>query len=449
MDYDIIIIGFGISGIAMAKQCQQHKRSYIVLDQNKELGGCWWDSAYETAHLNSPFMAYSFSDMKPLHEDYSYPNRDHILQYLQNYCDKWKIYDNVKFNTSVLKCSRQKNKWQIKTKLNGGGYLTYYSNYLCVCTGFYHSPRKTLLLSQNKFSGGIYTASDFSYQTNKSPTIFKNKKVIIIGNGPSGVDISILALKYGAASVTVLYRSDKWFLKRDLDYSTVINRLFISTIVLLIKFSKTLFLGVLKLLFKLYYFILGIHRHFNTNNKNIISRDTLVVTDIFLDKVTNEEIQYIQSEVVDYYSNGVITTDNKKHFANIIVDSTGYKSNLSFIGLQKMPYLYNHIIHPNIENCGFIGFAPSYDWLSVSEAQSYWYINYILGKVNKPSKKEMYHRIVNYYTHQRQNILDYHELSYHSFFYIDTLLKECNHPSTSKNIKYWLLFPIYNYSISN
>ena len=100
MNYDIIIIGFGISGIAMAKQCKQNNRSYIVLEKNRELGGCWWDNAYETAYLNSPFTLYSFSDMKPGSYDYSYPNRNHILNYLQNYCNKWDIYNNVTFNIS-------------------------------------------------------------------------------------------------------------------------------------------------------------------------------------------------------------------------------------------------------------------------------------------------------------------------------------------------------------
>ena len=76
-------------------------------------------------------------------------------------------------------------------------------------------------------------------------------------------------------------------------------------------------------------------------------------------------------------------------------------------------------------------------------------MNYIRGNVKKLSKKEMYNNIVKYYTNQRKHVLDYHEVSYHSIFYIEQLLLECNHIPVKKNIKYWLLFPAYNYSIQN
>ena len=446
MNYDIIIIGFGVSGIAMAKQCKVHKKNFIVLDKNKNLGGCWWDSAYETAYLNSPFSMYSFSDMRPSDYDYSFPNRRHILKYLKNYCNKWNLLHHVKFNTSVIQCKHYNNLWKVYTQSEDGISKIYQSSHVCICTGFYHKPTQNPQMKSNNFEGKIYMPADFSYQTDINPNVFKNKKVVVIGNGPSGVDTALLAHNYNAKSVTVLFRSHRWFLKRDIDYSVFVTRIFITIVVFIIKCSKTLFIYILKFLFKIYYFLHGYDKYFKTDINELWSRGTFVVSDVFLERVKHNKIKYIHSEVTEFYKNGVITKNGDRYDADIVVQSIGYKQDLSFIGLNKIPYLYKHIIHPKIKNCGFIGFAPSFDWVRVSESQANWYIHYIMGNILPKTSAKMYHDIFEYYSKKRKYILDYHELSYYSLNYIDSLNEESSKVKQNKiDFNFWFNIPKYSY----
>ena len=41
---------------------------------------------------------------------------------------------------------------------------------------------------------------------------FKDKNIVIIGNGPTGCDLATLALNYKPKSVTILFRTKRWLL---------------------------------------------------------------------------------------------------------------------------------------------------------------------------------------------------------------------------------------------
>ena len=41
MIYDLIIIGYGISGLSCAKVAKANKLNFLVLEKSDQLGGCW------------------------------------------------------------------------------------------------------------------------------------------------------------------------------------------------------------------------------------------------------------------------------------------------------------------------------------------------------------------------------------------------------------------------
>ena len=53
-----------------------------------------------------------------------------------------------------------------------------------------------------------------SYTGKETVETFKNKNVLVIGNGPSGCDLACLAVKNEAKNVTLLYRTDRWLFER-------------------------------------------------------------------------------------------------------------------------------------------------------------------------------------------------------------------------------------------
>ena len=52
MEYDLVIIGFGVSGMATARYAQKNNLKFIVLEKSDTFGGVWAD-AYDTTKLQT------------------------------------------------------------------------------------------------------------------------------------------------------------------------------------------------------------------------------------------------------------------------------------------------------------------------------------------------------------------------------------------------------------
>ena len=102
---------------------------------------------------------------------------------------------------------------------------------------------------------------------------------------------------------------------------------------------------------------------------------------------------------------------------------TGFKKKCSFINKNLNFNFYNHIIDPELKNCGFIGFCPSYNWIEVSYYQSLWFVKNIKNKIIIPKKTDMYKQINIIKEQSYKFNLEYNDLTYDSFNYINKLKK--------------------------
>ena len=59
--YELVIIGFGVSGVAMARAAQKKGIKYIVLEASSNCGGVW-NNAFDTSRLQTHWKNYRFSD---------------------------------------------------------------------------------------------------------------------------------------------------------------------------------------------------------------------------------------------------------------------------------------------------------------------------------------------------------------------------------------------------
>ncbi|HWE67104.1 MAG TPA: NAD(P)-binding protein, partial [Acidimicrobiales bacterium] len=62
MNYSVIVVGAGFSGIGMAIRLRQMGiTDFVVLDRGNDLGGTWRDNSYPGAACDVPSNLYSFS----------------------------------------------------------------------------------------------------------------------------------------------------------------------------------------------------------------------------------------------------------------------------------------------------------------------------------------------------------------------------------------------------
>lgn len=462
MDYDIekdiCIIGAGLSGLTSAKWALEMGYTVKIYDKNNRLGGCWISKAYENVRLQSNKDSYSFSDY-PMSEKYSdYPTRKQIIEYFSNYSDNNNINKHIEYNSTVLSTryivkNRNKSKktinpiiqpeniiWKVTIQKNDKVKIKYF-RYLIVCSGFYdkaYIPELFLKNNTNNFNGIINHIEKFSYNGTESFNQLKNKNIVIIGNGPSGIDSACEAIENGAKSVTIVYRSERWFTIRNLkiglinyNSKTIINRFLFLLVKLLPK--DLMYIGIC-FVASMIYLLLGVNNILKLPDV-VINRYNINVNDKIYPHLISGKIQYIcgntrkietDSILIDLIDENKKTIGEKNIKTDYIIVCTGYTQGIHFMEMKNIPRLYKNIIHPKCPNCGFIGLVASYNWAQTSDLQARWFIDFISNpkKYKKILLNDMYKYIDNFDKSQRKINVEFHDLAYTMFEYCDELSKD-------------------------
>ena len=399
----------------------------------------WYDKSYPNVKLQTNKYSYAFSDFPHSIKTNLYPSREELIIYFNKYCLKHDIINNCKFNCKVINIifNKNKNKWKIIYINNKKKYI-YVCDHIIIASGLYTSLNKKLISDNMINSKKIYYPEDFSYKKKCNLNILNNKTIVIIGNGPSGCDLSVLAYKHKAKKIILLYRSKRWIFKRYLW-----NKL--STDFLLSRFFLTIANNIPTLIYKIsiyigfilvYMFSQGIFTTKLLPPFDLITRNNLVLNENLANLIFYNKINYVQANNIKITNNNIFYNNCSINY-DICILATGYKNNIKFLNLNKIPLLYKKIIHPNIKNCGFIGFAASFNWIKISELQINWYLNYIK---KKPKSKEI---MINYIKKNIHKNYNYYDLAVKTYSYCDKITKDISlkNKYSIYNYKYWF-FPL-------
>ncbi|THU93409.1 FAD/NAD(P)-binding domain-containing protein [Dendrothele bispora CBS 962.96] len=216
-----IIGGGGAAGLASLKtilDSPQFKRGawqVTAYEAREGLGGVWlpapptsnppatpmYDSL--TTNLPHPVMAFSsfwFPPSTPV-----YPKAVYVQRYLEAYAEHYKLKPYIKLNTQVQNVTRiqdsvsSKKKW--KAELSTGE--TELFDFVMVCNGHYNEPRYPAVLGVGKWLEAGKAIHSAWYRSPESIP-GKMKKILIVGAGPSGSDITH-ELGFSDVAETVLH----------------------------------------------------------------------------------------------------------------------------------------------------------------------------------------------------------------------------------------------------
>ncbi|KAK9505562.1 hypothetical protein O3M35_009584 [Rhynocoris fuscipes] len=202
----ICIIGFGAAGIAAARHVTARKDNVqhecIVFEQTDKLGGTWvytddvgndhyglpiHTSMYKSLRTNLPKEIMGFPDFPIPEQEKSYLTAKEILHFLRLYVDKFNLNKFVKYNHHVKSVTPNKNEWKVEVRdLKNNEDHSYTFDAVLVCNGHYHTPIYPTIPGIDTFPGEKIHSHDY-----RQPNIFKDKRVIVIGAGPSGIDLSL------------------------------------------------------------------------------------------------------------------------------------------------------------------------------------------------------------------------------------------------------------------
>lgn len=195
MTPQVLVIGAGPAGIACAYYLQKAQIPYVVVDQADVIASTW-ASLYPSLRLNTTRFFSHLPERKfPLHYGI-FPTGKQYHAYLVRYVRDFKL--NIQLGVKVERVCPENDGWRVIT--NGGSDW-----YPCVisATGRFNAPFIPDIAGMDTFTGTIIHARDYlGYEP------FIGKRVMVVGNGPSGVDIvSELGRKRLCAAVYLSQRT--------------------------------------------------------------------------------------------------------------------------------------------------------------------------------------------------------------------------------------------------
>ncbi|KAG6291387.1 hypothetical protein E4U09_003955 [Claviceps aff. purpurea] len=211
VDFDVIIIGAGLSGINFAYRLQERNPnlSYCIVDGRHEIGGTWSLFNYPGIRSDSDLFTFGFS-WRPWEEQQPIAQGARILEYIKASAAQEGIDKNIKFNHRVnsVDWSSESSTWKFDITANASDPVSLQSRFVFLGTGYYdyNEPLKAHIPGIDDFEGTVihpqFWPKDLDYT---------NKDVVIIGSGATAVTL-VPSMADKAAHTTMLQRSPTYIL---------------------------------------------------------------------------------------------------------------------------------------------------------------------------------------------------------------------------------------------
>jgi cation diffusion facilitator CzcD-associated flavoprotein CzcO len=212
-DFDVIIVGAGLSGIGVAYHLQRdcpHK-SFVILEARGAMGGTWELFRYPGVRSDSDMhtLGYRF---RPWRGEKAIADGPSILDYLNDTARKYGIDGKIRFHHKVKRASWSSDdaRWTLEVLGPDGTMLTYTCNFLQMCSGYYDYDAGYMpgWPGMERFKGEIVHPQKWPENLG-----YAGKRVVVIGSGSTAVTL-VPALTDKAAHVTMLQRSPTYIVAR-------------------------------------------------------------------------------------------------------------------------------------------------------------------------------------------------------------------------------------------
>lgn len=187
--YDAVVVGAGFSGLFALHSLRQAGVSVTALEKASGVGGTWFWNRYPGARSDSESPIYCFSDefsedlLKKWQWKERYATQPEILSYLGWVADELGLTEQISFNTEVTGAvfDEATNRWRITTQ--DGRRIE--CLFFIPAVGILSDPNIPQYKGVDQFTGPMFHSSQWP----EDPSIFAGKRVAIIGNGATAIQL--------------------------------------------------------------------------------------------------------------------------------------------------------------------------------------------------------------------------------------------------------------------
>lgn len=198
----VIIVGAGAAGLATGA-CLRQRGIHATILEAGDGPGMTWRRLYDRLHLHTVKGLSGLPGM-PMPRSYPrYPSRQHVIEYLTAYAKHFDL--DIHYKCPVTRAVPSGTGWDVTTPEG-----TQHADVLVVASGIFSQPTVADYPGKDDFGGRIMAAADY-----KNPEPFKGQRVLVIGAGNTGAEITVDLAEHGAQP-TIAIRAGAHVVPRDL-----------------------------------------------------------------------------------------------------------------------------------------------------------------------------------------------------------------------------------------
>lgn len=200
---DVIVVGAGASGLAVAATLKRRGREPVVLEGSSAVGSTW-ARRYERLCLHT-VRRFSGLPFHPIPKSWPrYVPKDDYARYLAEYAQRMRL--TIELNERVERIEPAGDGWTVKTAGKSRS-----SRAVIVATGRYNLPLLPTWEGMDAYGGRIIHSQDYS-----SGREFAGMRALVIGIGNTGAEIAADLVEQGAARVAIAVRTNPPITSREI-----------------------------------------------------------------------------------------------------------------------------------------------------------------------------------------------------------------------------------------
>lgn len=214
----VVTIGAGYSGMIFAHKLQYKYENelstlieHVIYESKSDAGGTWIANSYPGVQCDVPSHIYVFPFQPNSEWSHFYSTGGEIREYFQKTVRDWNLLRDVRFDTTVEGAywDKDKSQWRLEIQHKNTGHRTEYADVLISARGILSHWRWPDIGGLHDFQGRKCHSADWDHTFD-----YSNKKIGLIGNGSSAIQILPEIAKLPGTKITCFQRAPTWILSR-------------------------------------------------------------------------------------------------------------------------------------------------------------------------------------------------------------------------------------------